>query len=184
MPSKAPIPNDLDEMIPTRESLLSRLKDWNDNESWRDFFQTYWKFIYAVAVRSGLTADEAQEVVQETIIRISKQMPDFKYDRAQGSFKGWLVRLTQWRIKDQFRKRLREKNVVSHDTEHEEILPKIQSPDPSTDAVWEEEWQRNLVEAAILKVRAPAKAAAPAAAPMAAEKKAMPAKAMKKESLR
>ena len=154
MPKNVPIPKDLDEMIPTRESLLSRLKDWNDGYSWRDFFQTYWKFIYAVAIRSGLTKDEAQEVVQETIINISKQMPDFKYDRSQGSFKGWLAQLTRWRIKDQLRKRLREVNVRSHDTRHEEILPHLESADPSTDAICDEEWQRNLVESAILKVRA------------------------------
>src|SRR5262245_61835089 len=31
-----------DDLIPTRESLLSRIKDWDDRESWQDFFDTYW----------------------------------------------------------------------------------------------------------------------------------------------
>jgi len=31
--------------IPTRSSLLGRLKDWEDQESWRDFFETYWRLI-------------------------------------------------------------------------------------------------------------------------------------------
>ena len=35
-----------DEFIPTRRSLLSRLKNWDDQDSWRDFFNTYWKLIY------------------------------------------------------------------------------------------------------------------------------------------
>jgi DNA-directed RNA polymerase specialized sigma24 family protein len=30
-------------------------------------------------------------------------MPQFQYDRAQGSFRGWLLRLVSWRIKDRFR---------------------------------------------------------------------------------
>jgi len=30
----------VDEMIPTRQSLLSRLKDWNDQEGWKVFFDT------------------------------------------------------------------------------------------------------------------------------------------------
>ena len=46
---------DPDEFIPTRESLLDRLKDYRDDASWRDFFHTYWKLIYGVALRSGLT---------------------------------------------------------------------------------------------------------------------------------
>jgi len=29
-----------DEFIPTRQSLLSRLRDWNDQGSWREFFDT------------------------------------------------------------------------------------------------------------------------------------------------
>jgi hypothetical protein len=29
-----------DDLIPTRESLLSRLKHWEDDESWQDFFDT------------------------------------------------------------------------------------------------------------------------------------------------
>jgi hypothetical protein len=29
-----------EELIPTRDSLLNRLKDWQDDASWRDFFNT------------------------------------------------------------------------------------------------------------------------------------------------
>ena len=48
-----------DELIPTRQSLLSRLKNSEDHDSWQDFFDTYWKLIYSVAVKSGLTVAEA-----------------------------------------------------------------------------------------------------------------------------
>ena len=60
--------NPVEDSIPTRYSLLSRLQDWDDQESWRVFFDTYWRLIYSVAARSGLTESEAQDVVQETII--------------------------------------------------------------------------------------------------------------------
>jgi len=29
-----------DDLIPTRQTLLSRLKDWQDQASWREFFDT------------------------------------------------------------------------------------------------------------------------------------------------
>lgn len=35
-----------EDSIPTRKSLLGRLKDWEDQESWHVFFDTYWKLIY------------------------------------------------------------------------------------------------------------------------------------------
>jgi RNA polymerase sigma-70 factor (ECF subfamily) len=66
------MPEPADTWLPTRRTLLSRLKNWDDQQSWREFFNTYWRFIYAVAIRSGLTDAEAQEVVQETVITVSK----------------------------------------------------------------------------------------------------------------
>src|SRR6185503_15557951 len=96
-----PIPRDL---IPTRRSLITRLKCWDDQESWNTFFETYWKLIYRAARSSGLNDAEAQDVVQETVISVCKQMPHFKYDPETGSFKNWLLKLTYWRITDQFRK--------------------------------------------------------------------------------
>ena len=102
------MPDTPDEFIPTRASLLSRLKDWDDHQSWRDFFNTYWKLIYGVARKSGLSEAEAQDVVQEAVLSVAKKMHDFKYDPALGSFKGWLLTLTRRRITDQYRKRARQ----------------------------------------------------------------------------
>src|SRR5580698_8451373 len=96
-----------DRTIITRYSLLSRLQDWQDNKSWQEFFETYWRLVYSAALRSGLTEMEAQEVVQETFICVAKNIHQFRRDRTKGSFKGWLRNITRWRIADQLRKRTR-----------------------------------------------------------------------------
>jgi hypothetical protein len=57
-------PTEREDLIPTRESLLSRLKDWKDSESWQDFFDTYWKVIYGIARKAGLSDAEAQDIVR------------------------------------------------------------------------------------------------------------------------
>jgi len=55
-----------------------------------------------VAVKAGLNDAEAQqEVVQETVISVAKQMPGFRYDPTRGTFKGWLLKITRRRIADQ-----------------------------------------------------------------------------------
>jgi RNA polymerase sigma-70 factor (ECF subfamily) len=147
-----PNPWNPDEMLQTRQSLISRLKNRDDNESWQDFFNTYWKLIYSFALRSGLRDAEAQEVVQETVISVSKNMPDFKYDRSKGSFKSWLLRLTSWRIADQHRKRKRDAAIMEPLDRIEEGTPWIaRVPDPTNpvERVWDEEWERNLTEAAL-----------------------------------
>lgn len=136
--------------IPTRYTLLSRLQDWDDQESWRVFFDTYWRLIYSVAIRSGLGEAEAQDVVQETIICVAKDIQKFKRDRAAGSFKGWLRNLTRWRIADQLRKRGRaDLKVLVFSEEHAE-LP---SDNNNSEEHWEAEWRTNLMEAATERVR-------------------------------
>lgn len=147
---------DAAELIPTRQSLLSRLKDWNDNESWREFFDTYWRLIYNAALRAGLTDAEAQDVVQETLLSVSKNMATFRYD-AKGSFKSWLLRLTTWRVTDQFRKRRPglDKNKPHDSTDTgTATLEKIADPAGlALEALWDEEWESNLLNVALERVK-------------------------------
>src|SRR2546428_11792243 len=89
-------------LLATRRSLVERLADWGDQLRWQEFFDTYSKLIYSAARQSGLTDAEAQEVVQETVITVAKNIGKLKYDPAIGSFKGWLLQITRWRIADQF----------------------------------------------------------------------------------
>jgi len=136
------------EFIPTRASLLSRLKNWDDQDSWKDFFDTYWKLIYATAVKSGLSDAEAQDVVQDTVVSVAKKMQEFKYDPALGTFKGWLLQLTRWRILNQLKKRL-PGNAAEDGTRETSTLDRL--PDPATldlTSYWNEEWHKNLIDAA------------------------------------
>jgi len=141
----------------TRESLLVRLKDWGDQDSWRTFFDTYWKLIYTFAIKSGLSEAEAQDVVQETVLSVAKKMHEFRYDPGVGSFKSWLLQLTHWRILGQLRKR---SDMVSP----AEPLPEragetdfmMRVPDPEGNAlekIWEQEWQKHVMDVALDKVK-------------------------------
>ena len=85
---------DPDELAPTRQSLLERLRDLDDAAAWQEFFDTYWKLIYASAIRFGLSDDEAEEVVQETVICVARKMDTFQYQPGTCSFKGWLMHVT------------------------------------------------------------------------------------------
>src|SRR5437867_9760199 len=151
-----------DEFIPTRTSLLSRLKNWDDQESWKDFFDTYWRMLYSVARRSGLNDAEAQDVVQETVLAVAKKMPNFHYDPAIGSFKSWLMLIIRRRIIDYLRK-------LGRDPQHHQARPVPGSDASGTgtgmmeriadpagdkiDQIYEEEWQQHLFQTALERVR-------------------------------
>lgn len=64
-----------DEFLPTRSSLLSRLKHASDAAGWREFVDNYGRLVFQVCLRSGLHRQEAEDVVQETITAVAQQMP-------------------------------------------------------------------------------------------------------------
>ena len=146
-----------EEFIPTRHSLLRRMKDWEDHASWEDFFNTYWRLIYGVAIKAGLTDAEAQDVVQETVMNVAKNIKDFEVGSERGSFKAWLLQNTRWRIADQLRKRLPQAShlrILPHEGSDTPTTDRL--PDPASldlDALWNADWQQNLVDAALANLR-------------------------------
>jgi RNA polymerase sigma-70 factor (ECF subfamily) len=146
-----------DSFIPTRRSLLIRLQNLDDQTSWRDFFDIYAKLIYGVAIKTGLSDTEAQEVVQETIIAVSKNIGGFEYDRTKGTFKSWLLHTARWRITDQLRRR--QLNLAGgprgeNDTARTTFIERI--PDPAgdgLDSIWETEWEKQILDAAVARVK-------------------------------
>ncbi len=158
MPVDAGGPFPEERLLPTRRSLLDRLRNWEDHAGWQEFFTTYWKFIYGVAIRSGLSDSEAEEVVQETVVSVARKMPDFVYDPARCSFKGWLVHVTRLRIIDQFRRRQPTHGHTPEGPYDSRATPLIERiPDsgvnPPLESLWEEEWERNLIDAAMERVK-------------------------------
>ena len=143
--------------LPTRRTLLSRLRDLGDDASWRAFFDTYWRLIYNVARKAGLADADAQDIVQDTVIAVARKIPEFRYDPAKGSFKQWLLLITRRRIHDHLRRHYRAASVVASFEAQADVLEKtpslMDSPDAQIDAAWECEWRETLLQAALTRVR-------------------------------
>jgi RNA polymerase sigma factor (sigma-70 family) len=147
-----------DDSLLTRRTLLSRLRDLEDGESWRTFFNLYWRLLYNVARRSGLAESDAQEIVQETVIAVARKMPEFRYNPECGTFRQWLLRITRRRIIDHLRRVYREParadlapELLDAIDEHAGAITDRSAG--AIEAVWDEEWQRATFEAALARVR-------------------------------
>jgi RNA polymerase sigma factor (sigma-70 family) len=152
--------------LPTRHSLLGRIKDLGDDASWRDFFDTYWELIYNLARKSGLTDAESQDVVQEVVIAVSRNIADFRTGREHGSFKAWLLQQTRWRIADQFVKRDKfarspEPDPGGHSRtssadDQTRTSTVNQVPDPAAtepEAAWDKEWEKHILAVASERIK-------------------------------
>ncbi|HVJ46265.1 MAG TPA: sigma-70 family RNA polymerase sigma factor [Luteolibacter sp.] len=142
----------------TRKSLIARLDNWEDQRTWDEFYQTYWRLIYSVAIKAGLRADEAFDCVQETILSIAKQSKRKLYDPEQGSFKTWLMNMTRWRINDQFRKRKKDTAMAGGEWDNDRktaVIDRVEDPNGDMlSRLWDVEWKKNVADAALARVKA------------------------------
>jgi RNA polymerase sigma factor (sigma-70 family) len=141
----------------TRKSLIARLDNWEDQRTWDEFYQTYWRLIYSVAVKAGLRSDEAFDCVQETILSIAKQSKRQLYDPEQGSFKTWLMNMTRWRINDQFRKRKKDTAMAGGEWDNDRktaVIDRVEDPNGDLlSRLWDVEWKKNVADAALSRVK-------------------------------
>lgn len=134
----------------TRASLLTRLKNPADDSGWQRFFDTYAALIHNLALKAGCSTTEADDVLQETLLSVAKEIPNFRYDPAKGSFKSWLFRIVRRRVVDLFRKRR------VGDARRMDSAPLAEDEDaahPALETGWEDEWRHHLLAQACERVK-------------------------------
>jgi RNA polymerase sigma-70 factor (ECF subfamily) len=150
------------DVLKTSWTLVARLKNLDDRERWREFYDLYRGLIMGVARKAGLREEEAQEVLQETMSSVSKNIGDFKANPAQGSFHAWLLTMARWRILDQFKKRMpfsASRQTAADSTDTTPTVERI--PDPQgaeLEKLCDEEWNRQLLGQALAELQASIKA--------------------------
>ncbi len=143
----------------TSETLLRRVRDWSDERSWRQFFDTYAGLIYSVARKAGLPPAEADDIVQTTMIGIAERIRNFRYQRDKGSFRGWVCMQAKSKIRDHLRRRRREGEIFrpQRPTETEPYTAIVERfPDYRNDplVLLDRDSREELVEIALTRVRA------------------------------
>lgn len=95
-----------DEEQRTRWTLLARLENVEDNESWTEFCTLYSPLILDVAQKAGLRPEEAEDALQETMKGLHEDIHGLTPGLNPGSFRAWLRKRARWRTLDQIRRRL------------------------------------------------------------------------------
>lgn len=141
----------------TRPSLLYRVRNQSDGASWEEFHRLYRRLIYGRARRAGLSHADAEEVAQDVFKRVAETIHEFEHDPDRGSFRGWLMKLTHWRITDKFQslQKLAGQNSPPRGDRTSgagtATIDQVPAPADEEDA-WDREWQEHLLAAAIDRV--------------------------------
>ena len=88
----------------TRPSLLESLRDVENHAAWAEFFTLYGGMIRGYARKLGCSTAAADDVTQETVVRLLKRMPGFVYSPEGGHpFRSYLLRIAHGCTVDSFR---------------------------------------------------------------------------------
>lgn len=78
----------------TSDTLLARLADPADQAAWDQFVATYERAVTGYCRSRGLQEADVREVLQEVLLAVHRQIPDWKPSGRRNSFRVWLLRTT------------------------------------------------------------------------------------------
>src|SRR5262245_9381058 len=88
----------------TSPSLLYRLRlHPEDAAAWQRFDSLYRPLLQTWLRRYSLQAQDADDLVQQVLEVIVRDLPTFHYDPAKGQFRGWLKAIVVNRLRDYWR---------------------------------------------------------------------------------
>jgi RNA polymerase sigma-70 factor (ECF subfamily) len=88
-------------MDATPPSLLERLRNPTESNTWHYFVALYTPLLYKWARGRGLQEADAGDLVQDVLVVLLRKLPEFRYDPSK-SFRAWLhtVALNCWRDRE------------------------------------------------------------------------------------
>jgi RNA polymerase sigma-70 factor, ECF subfamily len=83
-------------MAETSATLLERLNDRSDSAAWRRLVDLYSPLTNGWLRRHGASADDAEDLTQEVLGVIVREVSRFKHNGRVGAFRTWLRTIAIW----------------------------------------------------------------------------------------
>ena len=81
-------------MAETSATLLQRLNDRSDSVAWRRLVDLYTPLINAWLRRQGVSAEDAEDLTQEVLGIVVREVSRFRHNGRVGAFRTWLRTIT------------------------------------------------------------------------------------------
>ncbi len=127
----------------TRVSLLHHLRDHNDAEAWTTFCDTYGPLVFGYCKSRGLDGNDAADVAQEVLLRVTKAIKGFQYDRSRGRFRDWLSRIVHNEIARWYSRR-------------RQMAPLAELPEQAIEedlAGWNQQFHQHILNVALARIQ-------------------------------
>src|SRR5262249_26379023 len=128
-------------MPDTPVSLLERLRLQPDAASWQRLVDLYTPLIRSWLRRHALQPPDADDLVQEVLGVLVRELPEFRRDLRRGAFRRWLRGITVTRLRAFWRPR----SARPFGADAQKVLEQLADPDSALSRLWDEEHDRHVV---------------------------------------
>ena len=131
-------------MSETSHSLLERLRRQPGDDDWRRLTELYTPLLHAWAGRHGVQSADADDLVQEVLAVLVRELPRFEHNRRPGAFRRWLRTILAHRLRDFWRARSHRAEAAGG-TDVLRRLAELEDPASGLSRQWDEEHDRHVV---------------------------------------
>ncbi len=121
-------------MNETPLSLLERLRQSPDEPSWHRLTDLYLPLVRRWVTQRGIAPDDADDLTQEILLVIVRELPDFDHSGRKGAFRTWLRTITVHRVRGYWRSKQTRPNQAL-----EEDLDRLEDPNSELARLWDQE---------------------------------------------
>lgn len=87
-------------MHETRQTLIERVRNRQDERSWEEFDETYRGYIIGIVRKMNFDYHENEDLVQMILLKLWKSMDQFDYRPDECRFRSWVAIISKNAIKD------------------------------------------------------------------------------------
>jgi RNA polymerase sigma-70 factor (ECF subfamily) len=127
----------------TPDSLLERLRLRPDPASWQRLVDLYTPLIRDWLRRQSVQPTDIDDLTQEVLGAVTRELPQFRHDLRRGAFRRWLRTVTVNRLRN-FWRAARHRPAVGS-AAFDEALDRLADPDSDLSRLWDEEHDRHVV---------------------------------------
>ena len=139
-------------MSDTSVSLLERLRANPDGDAWQRLVSLYTPLLRSWLYRHGLQASDTDDLVQEVLAVVVRELPAFEHNRHPGAFRSWLRTILVHRLREFWRRRQHRPDAAGGSDFHKQ-LDELEDPHSGVGRLWDEEHDRHVVRRLLELIR-------------------------------
>ena len=127
----------------TRQTLLMRAKNPDDQGAWEEFVSYYKNFLKVVIYKINPSTSLSEDFLQAVLLEIWRSLPRFEVDAERAKFRTWLSVLVRNTVLNQIKKEQKQNKI------RQELEPQVEPNQAELDQMVQKEWELHISRLAL-----------------------------------